>query len=725
LGVCNTQLPLLLGLLLFCSTLSAQNQTPEQQADALYDRIMNADGFDEAAAYEMLGDIYPEYQITTTAGRAYDQALASDNPAEIARIGSSLVRQQHQPLQQIQQLLLRLRSLPPSDTLNRALAVLLMERNYQLPTDNQEYTELLQLLGAPASDQLADPLDWDDPALALEALLERYRAPLPEQADAVELQARLQGLEHCLQLLHYLRQARDTEKDRLALAATVPPLAYRALSIALQLDREQPQGHWRNKAYQLAEQAKATLLADRLQGFQADRTDVAWPKLGQQLRLARQLAAESGSFFAQSQRLRELVDDHFGSSNLMSWPPPPQSELDVAQIQVLLNEQSALLVSYFRIGDEGIVFALDGQQISIEPFYWNRETQTALRQLRQEMEGKDFLREPEAAYQRFCTSSFWLYENLLLRPALRHCSIKPQYLVILPDAELWDIPFAALISRAPEGTAPSYSNRHLDYLINDYAISLAPSSRSWLRLSQLPNDKLKVAAMAPDFTGEAIANRQACNGLLTALPHSVSETEAILEAVAGQAFLGTAAQLANLQIEESTFSVWHLATHACRQTDAPDQSAVYLQDGPLTAQEIAQLPLHLQLVVLSACETQVGPYRPGEGVLSIGRAFLQAGARAMIGSLWPVSDAATAQLMPLFYESLASGDAASVALQQAQLHFLQQQDRLTAHPHYWAGFVLVGPAVEFKNAYPLWQGLLLVFGSCVLFGAFVYRRRAS
>jgi CHAT domain-containing protein len=213
--------------------------------------------------------------------------------------------------------------------------------------------------------------------------------------------------------------------------------------------------------------------------------------------------------------------------------------------------------------------------------------------------------------------------------------------------------------------------------------------------------------------------------MLTALPHSVSETEAILGAVAGEAFLGSAAQLTNLQMGKKPFSVWHLATHACRQTDAPDQSAVYLQDGPLTAQKIAQLPLHLQLVVLSACETQSGPYSPGAGVLSIGRAFLQAGARAIIGSLWPVSDAATAQLMPLFYQLLASGHTTPVALQQAQLHFIQQQDRLTAHPHYWASFVLVGPAVEFKNAYPIWQGLLLVLGSSILFAAFVFRRKST
>ena len=122
--------------------------------------------------------------------------------------------------------------------------------------------------------------------------------------------------------------------------------------------------------------------------------------------------------------------------------------------------------------------------------------------------------------------------------------------------------------------------------------------------------------------------------------------------------------------------------------------------------------------MLSACETQSGPYQSGEGVLSIGRAFLQGGARALIGSLWPVSDAATAELMPLFYEQLAEGQSTGEALRLAQLTFLDQQDRLTAHPHYWAGFVLVGQESTFEagSKYFTWLLLgLVVLGILAIF----------
>ncbi|MEM1216751.1 MAG: CHAT domain-containing protein, partial [Bacteroidota bacterium] len=678
-------------------------------ADELYERIMNADGFDEATGYEILGQIYPEYDVLNRAEQVYEQALRSDNPQEIARLGSQLAQQQQRPLRQLQGLILHLRSLPPSDTLNRALATLLLERNYQLPATAESYGELFQLLGAPDSTHLAEPLDWRDPALALEALFYRYRSPVDPQGTDAELLARLEGLEHCLALLHHFRRTRKNATERRQLAATLPPLAHRALVIALALDQRHPQQAWREQAFLIAEQAKATLLADRLQGYVADRTQTQWPPLSKQLRLARQLQQQQANTFAEPQRLRAVVDRYLGE--LGAWPPLPDPEVSVTAIQQRLATQQALLISYFRIGDQGVVFSLDGEQLQVEHFYWNRETQTALRDLRREMEEQNFLRQPTESFQRFAKASFWLYENTLLRPALRHGDGTARELILLPDAELWDIPFGALLRRAADQQSPSYHPNDLDYLIEDYALSVAPSVTSWWELQQRAAPPLRVAAVAPDFSGPSVASRQLCSGSLTALPNSSREAAAVLNTSPGQAFIGPDADWQNLQNETDPFSVWHLATHACRQQN-PDESAIFFQQGALTAKEISALPLSLQLVVLSACETQSGPYQAGVGVLSIGRAFLQAGSRSLIGSLWPVNDAATAELLPPFYHYLTTGERTAQALRSAQLQYLQQQDRLSAHPHYWAGFLLVGPSQAFAQPdnYWYWLGGLGLLG---------------
>ena len=65
--------------------------------------------------------------------------------------------------------------------------------------------------------------------------------------------------------------------------------------------------------------------------------------------------------------------------------------------------------------------------------------------------------------------------------------------------------------------------------------------------------------------------------------------------------------------------------------------------------------LRARLVVLSACETAVGPTIGQEGVLNVARAFLVGGASSVMMTLWPVSDATSAALMRQFYESPGAG----------------------------------------------------------------------
>jgi CHAT domain-containing protein len=94
-------------------------------------------------------------------------------------------------------------------------------------------------------------------------------------------------------------------------------------------------------------------------------------------------------------------------------------------------------------------------------------------------------------------------------------------------------------------------------------------------------------------------------------------------------------------------------------------------------------------VTLSACRTGVGRVVPGEGVLALARAFLDAGASRVLASLWKVSDEPTAELMTGLYEGyLGRGLAPAAALRRAQLAMLAEP--ATASPSHWAAFVLQG-----------------------------------
>jgi tetratricopeptide (TPR) repeat protein len=114
-------------------------------------------------------------------------------------------------------------------------------------------------------------------------------------------------------------------------------------------------------------------------------------------------------------------------------------------------------------------------------------------------------------------------------------------------------------------------------------------------------------------------------------------------------------------------------------------------DSILTAEMIASLPLeHLELVVLSACETGLGEVAGGEGVYGLQRAFHMAGAQTTVASLWQVDDKITQELVTRFFDNLwHHGMGRLEALRQAQLA-VRRGEGNRAQPRYWAAWVLSG-----------------------------------
>jgi len=97
----------------------------------------------------------------------------------------------------------------------------------------------------------------------------------------------------------------------------------------------------------------------------------------------------------------------------------------------------------------------------------------------------------------------------------------------------------------------------------------------------------------------------------------------------------------------------------------------------------------VDLVVLSACQTASGDRLPGEGLVGLSYSFLIAGGRRVVGSLWDVDDAATAELMRRFYQALYTGSRSPAEALRSAQRGIAQVPRWS-NPYYWAGFTIEG-----------------------------------
>lgn len=317
----------------------------------------------------------------------------------------------------------------------------------------------------------------------------------------------------------------------------------------------------------------------------------------------------------------------------------------------------------------------------------------------------------------------------LLAPALAELPPGVRRLLLVPDGPLHDLPFAALRERA-DGPP----------LVSRYELAVVPSAsllRYWREQPPLAPGGEALVLADPDRTsgGTQLARATATErsgvfeeaARLGALPEARWEGHAVEEAlretkVTPRLLTGTGASERALKSADLTaVRVLHVAAHAVVDAEAPERSALVLapgaedEDGILQPREIAELRLGGALVVLSSCRSASGAVLPGEGVLSLARAFFEAGSRAVVASLWPLRDDETAGLMARFYRHLARGVSASAALRAAQLEAIDEGQP----PSAWAGLVVLGDAslVAVEPRTPEALGAVLTRPCVVLAGA--------
>jgi CHAT domain-containing protein len=233
--------------------------------------------------------------------------------------------------------------------------------------------------------------------------------------------------------------------------------------------------------------------------------------------------------------------------------------------------------------------------------------------------------------------------------------------------------------------APSASSIYLD---RQDSRQRDQSRRSFLAVGGVPYTRAGLT--------QGAITRGGARGALGNLPASGEELRVAAEALVPKVKLlltgRRATEAAFKKADFSSFRFIHLAVHGIADMSFPERAALVMlsdpasgEDGYLQAAEIVMLHLNGQTVVLSACDTAVGPLQGQEGIANIARAFLIAGAREVISSVWPVDDTASLFLMRRMYEHIAAGMPASAALGTAKRDMIRTFGSHAA-PYLWAGF---------------------------------------
>jgi len=274
-------------------------------------------------------------------------------------------------------------------------------------------------------------------------------------------------------------------------------------------------------------------------------------------------------------------------------------------------------------------------------------------------------------------------------------------LVVIPDGSIHKIPFSVLLDP---------SSKYKQPLIDNFAISYASSiaTLNWLNNKDDSISNLNLLLVSNPGQRQTDSNYMAHPSYrnLYSADIEAEKLSTLWQSVGSNFTLqGSEATESNLKkLNLSEFQVIHFATHAYVNWDNPELSAIKLYDDTqdlgtestdLTFSEISNLNLDAQLVVLSACETAAGRLTTGEGPIGISRAFLQAGAKRVLASLWPVEDEATSNLISNFYYGLIElGLNPDDALKHAKLEMMKSAE--FSHPFYWSSFILIGD----KNSWP-------------------------
>lgn len=529
-------------------------------------------------------------------------------------------------------------------------------------------------------------------------------------------------------LLDNMRQLYASDISKQLLAQKVHVHYEHMIETALALFSESGQSQYLDLAYQICQKSKAGLLLEGLNNSGASsyagipdqllreerrlrtlvkyyRQEIGQLAAGSDSSRYRQLSKEQFQTQEQYQQLIDALEQEYPDYYALKYQPrfARPSEIQMA----LAQQQKEAYVEYFMGQDKVYAFYITPDDVHVVPLGVQAQLSEQL---------VAFLRFLQDAKQQTTTNARTLVAayapqahalyQLVLEPVAQATGGQlPAELIISPDGPLGYLPIEALISRLPE---PNVDFSQLDYLLRSHTISYSYSGSVWLQNLERSKQAnrlsgLECLAFAPGYMQFPKQKTNTREDLLAArlrsdepgqLAYSLEELNAISKIYPGTFLSDSAATESQFARLASSYRLIHLAMHGYANAEKPMLSRLLFspdqEEGNLFAYELTNLRLNADLVVLSACESGIGKYMQGEGIMSLARSFMYAGAPSVVMTLWKIEDNTTATLMASFYENLSNEMPKAEAIRAAKLRYLRESYPEFANPFYWSGFVLVG-----------------------------------
>ena len=461
------------------------------------------------------------------------------------------------------------------------------------------------------------------------------------------------------------------------------------------------------------------------------QTQMLFPSLSRSEAQSRADAEEIQTLIKDLQQVETEIRQTSPRYAALTQPRP----LTLKEIQTqVLDDDDTLLLEYSLGEDRSYLWLVTSSSLSVHELPKGAEIETAARHFYDLLNARNVRVKNESNEERADRIAQADGEMPLAAESLSRMVLAPvagklgnKRLIIVADGALHFVPFGVLPSIDRQGTVtrPLIVDHEIVNLASASTLAVVRKEvagrqmapKSVVALADpvfMKNDERVKAVNKPPAGDEGAKDRQlvkaaaedtgvANNGLyVPRLPGTRKEAEQIVAMVPpGQGRLAldfAASRETVMSAELSQYRYVHLSTHGFLNSVHPELSGVVFslvnergesQEGFLRSHELFNLKLPAEVVVLSACQTGLGKNIRGEGVVSLTRGFMYAGAPRVVVSLWAVSDWGTTELMMRFYHGmLKEGMRPAAALRAAQISLMN--DKRFASPYYWAPFTLHG-----------------------------------